>query len=38
VAFAGGALDVQVNSGAGAFNALETANGNNYVGMLTIMI
>lgn len=29
---------VQVNAGSGAFNALSTANGENYVGMLTIMI
>lgn len=29
---------VQVNSGTGGFNALATENGNNYVGMLTIMI
>lgn len=29
---------VQINSGTGAFNALDTENGNNYVGMLTIMI
>ena len=29
---------VQVNSGTGDFNALVTKNGNNYVGMLTIMI
>lgn len=29
---------VQVNSGTGGFNAIATENGNNYVGMLTIMI